>query len=214
MKAPIANTVAPGTHPPTASGSGWGWARPASPSPTRSRRNSLAPPRPRACSPSSPDTERCRLSPLRGSTTLSMSAAANADGGSGSGSPSGRLTRTLCEVREVEQLLAHRVHDSLHPRVQLNFSRMLRTWFLTVFSLMSRSRAISRLLSPRATRLSTSSSRSVSLRRHRLWLAARARDVLNSSSSFAAIEGLISDCPLATRRIACDTSSMEASFSK
>jgi hypothetical protein len=32
-----------------------------------------------------------------------------------------------------------------------SFSRMLRMWFLTVFSLMNSSSAISRLLSPRAT---------------------------------------------------------------
>ena len=43
-----------------------------------------------------------------------------------------------------------------------NFSRMLRTWFFTVFSLMNSSLAISRLFIPVATSLSTSSSRSVS----------------------------------------------------
>ena len=39
---------------------------------------------------------------------------------------------------------------------------MLRTWFLTVFSEMTSSSAISRLARPRATSRSTSTSRSVS----------------------------------------------------
>src|ERR671910_102710 len=71
-----------------------------------------------------------------------------------------------------------------------SFSSMLRTWFLTVFSLIARRWATSRLLRPLATRRSTSSSRSVS--RSACPCARSGRDiVLNSSMSLAAIDGLI-----------------------
>src|SRR4026207_1489714 len=78
-----------------------------------------------------------------------------------------------------------------------SFSSRLRTWFLTVFSLMNSCLAISRLFMPLATRRSTSSSRSV---RRRPGTAERSgRDIcLNSSMSLTAIDGLISDCPSAT----------------
>jgi len=71
---------------------------------------------------------------------------------------------------------------------------MLRMWFFTVFSEMNNSLAMSRLFSPRATSLSTSSSRSVSrgtgsCGRSSLFLIIDA----NSVSSLLAIEGLISD---------------------
>src|SRR4051812_15677591 len=92
-----------------------------------------------------------------------------------------------------------------------SFSRMLRTWFFTVFSLMNSRLAISRLFSPWATSLSTSSSRSVS---RGVGTCCRSeRDIcLNSSRSLIAIDGLIRDWPSATTRIAWATSSIEESL--
>ena len=88
---------------------------------------------------------------------------------------------------------------------------MLRTWFFTVFSEMNRSLAISRLFMPLATRRSTSSSRSVSRRPGTC--SRSGRDIcLNSSISLTAIDGLISDWPSATTRIAWATSSIEESL--
>ena len=94
-----------------------------------------------------------------------------------------------------------------------NLSRMFRTWFFTVFSLMNSCLATSRLFRPFATRRSTSSSRSVS--RGALPASRSAREIsLNSSISFAAIDGLINDCPSATTRTAWATSSIEESLSR
>ena len=53
-----------------------------------------------------------------------------------------------------------------------SFSRMFRTWFFTVFSEMNSSLAMSRLFIPRATSLSTSISRSVSLGAATCWVRA------------------------------------------
>ncbi len=94
-----------------------------------------------------------------------------------------------------------------------SFSRMLRTWFLTVFSVMNSCLAISRLLRPFATSRSTSSSRSVS---RSVGTGSRSgRDIcLNSSISLTAIDGLIRDCPSATTRTAWATSSIEESLSR
>ena len=66
---------------------------------------------------------------------------------------------------------------------------------------------------PVATWRSTSSSRSVSRRPGTLLFSGR--DIcLNSSISFTAIDGLISDCPSATTRTAWATSSIEESLSR
>jgi len=89
-------------------------------------------------------------------------------------------------------------------------------WFFTVFSEMNSSLAMSRLFSPRATSLRTSSSRSVSrgagtwLRRSSVRFAMSA----NSLRSLLAIDGLISDWPSYTARTASATSSIEISFSR
>lgn len=86
-------------------------------------------------------------------------------------------------------------------------------WFLTVFSLITSRREISRLFIPRAASRSTSISRSVSRRALRLGRSTRDRD-LNSSISLTAMLGLISDWPSATRRMAPATSLTPECFNR
>ena len=86
-------------------------------------------------------------------------------------------------------------------------------WFLTVFSEMYSSLAMSRLLWPLATSLRTSISRSV--RRGVgtcCFSSARLTMVANSFRSLEAIDGEIRDWPWATERIALATSSIEISL--
>src|SRR5680860_219912 len=79
---------------------------------------------------------------------------------------------------------------------------MLRTWFLTVFSEMNSSCAMSRFAIPRATSRSTSISRPVSRGGGGAWGDSPRRDSdANSVSSAPAIDGLISDCPPNTARM-------------
>src|SRR5581483_10381075 len=96
-----------------------------------------------------------------------------------------------------------------------SFSRMLRMWFLTVFSEMYSSLAMSRLFLPWATSLRTSISRSVS---RGLGTCVRSPvDLLmaaNSLSSLEAIEGEMRDCPAHTDRMASATSSIGISLSR
>src|ERR687893_288797 len=72
-----------------------------------------------------------------------------------------------------------------------NFSRMFRTWFLTVFSEMNSSCPISRLFIPLATSLRTSSSRSV---RRRAGGGARLlldRDLFEEVARGARLDGFV-----------------------
>ena len=95
---------------------------------------------------------------------------------------------------------------------------MFLTWFFTVFSEMNSSLAMSRLFMPRATSLSTSISRSVSLGGATCCASSssvsRLASVANSVSSLPAIEGLIRDWPPCTARTASATSSSGMSFSR
>ena len=99
-----------------------------------------------------------------------------------------------------------------------SFSRMLRTWFFTVFSEMNSSLAMSRLFMPRATSLRTSISRSVSLGAGtccgRSSSESRRASVANSVSSLPAMDGLMSDWPPCTARTASATSSSGMSLSR
>src|SRR5579875_3190351 len=84
---------------------------------------------------------------------------------------------------------------------------MFLTWFLTVLSEMNSSFAMSRLFIPRATRRSTSISRSVSLgagTRCGCSVSSFLARAANSVSSLPAIDGLISDWPPCTARTAAD----------
>ena len=93
---------------------------------------------------------------------------------------------------------------------------MLRTWFLTVFSLMNSRTPMSRFVSPLATSFSTSSSRSVRRGAGTLsWsTSARRASEANSTMSLLAMDGEISVWPWTTARTASATSSMEISFSR
>ena len=93
-----------------------------------------------------------------------------------------------------------------------SFSRMLRTWFLTVFSLMkSRGHiAVVHALGDQPEHLELALGQP---RGHHLLAVGRAIS-LNSSISLTAIDGLISDWPSATTRTACATSSIEESLSR
>ena len=95
-----------------------------------------------------------------------------------------------------------------------SFSRMLRTWFLTVFSEMVSSPAISRLLMPVAMRRSTCSSRSVSRGGAVVRVSACLASELNSVRSFAAIDGVMRLLPAITDATASPTSSIDISLSR
>src|SRR5487761_1607730 len=89
-----------------------------------------------------------------------------------------------------------------------SFSRMLRTWFITAFTEMNSSLAMSRLFMPLATSLSTSISRSVSFGAGTCWTGSssvRRPRVANSVRSLPAMKGLIRDCPPWTERTASAT---------
>ena len=95
---------------------------------------------------------------------------------------------------------------------------MFRTWFLTVFSEMNSSLAMSRLFIPLATSLRTCISRSVSWAPGTCCSArsspSRLASAANSVSSLAAMDGLISDWPPCTARTTSATSSSGMSLSR
>src|SRR5262249_46608473 len=98
-----------------------------------------------------------------------------------------------------------------------SFSRMLRTWFFTVFSEMNSSLAMSRLFIPRATSLSTCISRSVSRGAGTSWArssSSRRARAANSVRSLRAMDGLIRDWPPCAARTVSATSSSGMSLSR
>jgi uncharacterized protein len=127
------------------------------------------------------------------------------------------LARILVQLNSISFCRTAIITASIREWI-CSFSRMFLTWFFTVFSEMNSSLAMSRLFMPRATSLSTSISRSVSLGGATCCTCSssesRLASVANSVSSLPAIEGLISDWPPCTARTASATSSSGMSFSR